>query len=59
MVEKVEVDKVYYSKDGMGRIIALTGGIPTETDDVYIFGFISRHIRSLSETEEDAKNVDY
>jgi len=52
-------EKTYYSKDGMGNVIALKGAAHTQTKDVFAFGYpmrpLCRNINHLRETPEAAK----
>lgn len=68
---KLQPYKLYYTKDGMGNVIEFNLGynrierksaimVPEETHstDVWWAG-ISRNIKDIAETKEDAQNIIY
>ena len=65
---------LYYTKNGSGKVIKFNTGYilgaitptevliapePTHTDNVWYAGGISRHIRDIAETQQDAERITY
>lgn len=56
----LQIGKLYYSKDGMGKLMPFT---PTErsksNDDVWYDGFCARNIKDIEEAKEGAERITY
>lgn len=69
---QLQPNKLYYTKTGVGIIVSFNKGInlktdeegiitpsKTDTTDVWMVGGISRHIKDIAETEEEAQQIKY